>query len=49
MRTLLKAEETDEERLARLRALAAQLHTKTDCPFMREKIEAILAGARASH
>ncbi len=44
-----KPEETAEERFERLKAYAAELAAKTDCPLMREKIATILAGKSANH
>ena len=41
--------ETAEERLERLRRLAAELAAKTDCPMMKEKIATILAGKSVNH
>jgi hypothetical protein len=49
MRTSSKSEEPDEERLARLKSFAARLKAQCDCPLIREKIEAILAGAQVDH
>ena len=49
MRALPATEETERERLERLRALAAQLPAKTDCPLMREKIKTLMAGESVNH
>jgi hypothetical protein len=45
VRAMSKIAETAQERLERLRTFAA----KTDCPLMREKIAAIVAGIRVDH
>jgi hypothetical protein len=49
MQKTVKAKETSEERLERLRQFAPQLQGKTDSPLMREKIAAILVGRRVDH
>jgi hypothetical protein len=49
VRAMSKIAETAQERLERLRTFAAQLAAKTDCPLMREKIAAIVAGIRVDH
>jgi hypothetical protein len=49
MRTRPNTDETEQERFERLKAFAAQLVTKTDCPLMREKIANIVETKSVNH